>query len=132
MIHSASFLATGSVIAASAWVASAVLWLRTSSMTLSSASVSACEVDDVAATAAVGGGLRAGAGGKAACWRVAGAKAGASAVVPATGAVVLAAVVAAGAVFLVEVLGTTLRAIGRGFGSGTLGLGAAQAGHAAG
>jgi hypothetical protein len=106
-------------------------------MTFSSASASACGVDDVAATAAVGGGLRA--GGKAACWRVAGAKEGAS------GAVLLAEVFAAGAVFLVEVflvevslvevslaevLGTTLRAIGRGFGSGTLGLVAASAANA--
>src|ERR1700688_2045715 len=78
MIHSASFLATGSEMAASAWVASAGLCLRTSSMTLSSASVSACEVEDVAATAAWAGGLRAGGGGKAACWRVAGAMAGAA------------------------------------------------------
>src|SRR5258705_11154597 len=76
MIHSASFLATGSDIAAAVCVASAGLCLRTSSMTFSSASVSACEVDDVAATAA-GGGLRAGAGGNAACWRAAGGKAGA-------------------------------------------------------
>jgi hypothetical protein len=34
----------------------------------------------------------------------------------------LAAVLAAGAVFLTVVLGTTLRAIGRGFGKGTFGL----------
>src|ERR1700724_1468247 len=97
MIHSASFFATGSDIAASAWVASAGLCLRTRSMTFSSASVSACEVDDVAATAAVAGGLRAGGGGKAACLRVAGSIAGAKA---ATGAVILAAALAAGAVFL--------------------------------
>src|SRR5258706_15632079 len=77
MIHSASFLATGSDIAAAVCVASAGLCLRTSSMTFSSAAASAWEVDDVAATAAGGGGLRTGAGGKAACWRVAGAKAGA-------------------------------------------------------
>src|SRR5258705_5037536 len=77
MINSAIFLATGSDIAAAVCVASAGLCLRTSSMTFSSASASACEVDDVAATAAGGGGLRAGAGGKAACWRVAGAKTGA-------------------------------------------------------
>jgi hypothetical protein len=43
----------------------------------------------------------------------------------AMGAVVLAAAVVAGLV-----LGTTLRAIGRGFGSGTFGLAAASAGHA--
>src|SRR6476659_2375179 len=91
MIHSASFLATGSDIAAAVGVASAGLCLRTSSMTFSSAPASACEVDDVAAMAA-GGGLRA--GGKAACWRVAGPKAGASV---AAGATFLAATVAAGA-----------------------------------
>src|SRR4030088_568983 len=97
MIHSASFLAPGSNIAASAWVASAGLCLRTSSMTFSSASVSACEVEDVAATAAGGGGLRVGGDGKAARWRVAGAMAGAGV---ATGAVFLAAVFAADATFL--------------------------------
>src|ERR1700694_1002652 len=137
MIHSASFLATGSDMAASACVASAGLCLRTSSMTFSSPSLSACEVDDVAATAAGVGGWRAGGGGRAACWRVAGAIAGAAV---ATGAVILAAVFAADAVvlavvvvlvevvflaevvFLMEVLGTTLRAIGRGFGNGTFGF----------
>src|SRR5713101_1767920 len=166
MIHSASFLATGSDIAAAVWVASAGLCLRTSSMTFSSESVSTCEVDDVAATAAGGAGLRAGASGKAACWRVAGAKAGAgvaagavflaaafapgtrvgagvaagaifkAATFPpgakarpgvATGATFLAAVFAGGAVFLVEALGTMLRAIGRGFGSGTVGVAQASA-----
>jgi hypothetical protein len=144
MIHSASFLATGSDIAAAVCVASAGLCLRTSSMTFSSASVSACEVDDVAATAA-GGGLRAGAGGNAACWRAAGAKAGAGVAAGAiflaaaftagawvgagvaAGAIFLAAVLVAGAVFLVETLGTTLRAIGRGFGSGTVGVAQASA-----
>src|SRR5258707_14049344 len=94
MIHSASFLATGSDIAAAVCVASAGLCLRTSSMTFSSAPASACEVDDVAATAAGGGGLRAGAGGKAACWRVAGAKTGAGV---ALGATFLAATFTAGA-----------------------------------
>jgi hypothetical protein len=94
-------------------------------MTFSSASVSACEVDDVAATAAGGGGWRAGAGGKAACWRVAGSIAGAAGVDPAGDAVFLAAVFVACVVF-----GTTLRAIGRGFGSGTFGLAAASAVHA--
>src|SRR5437868_6628167 len=164
MIHSASFLATGSDIAAAVWVASAGLCLRTRSMTFSSASVSACEVDDVAATAAGGGGLRAGAGGKAACWRVAGARAGvgvaaaflgaafaagaragagvaADAIFLATtftagarmgpgvakGAMFLAAAFVAGAVILVDALGTTLRAIGRGFGSGTVGVAQASA-----
>ena len=48
--------------------------LRTSSMTFSSASLSACEVEDVAATAAGATCLRG--GGKAACWRVAGARTG--------------------------------------------------------
>src|SRR5216684_216197 len=108
MIHSASFLATGSDIAASVWVASAGLCLRTSSMTFSSASVSACEVDDVAATAAGVTGLRAG-GGKAACWRVAGAIAAGAAVVT-------------GAVFLAELAGAILREIGRGLGNGTFAL----------
>src|SRR5260370_20833006 len=136
MIHSASFFATGSDIAASVCVASAGLCLRMSSMTFSSASVSACEVDDVAATAAGAGGLRAG-GGKAACWRVAGAMAGAAV---ATGAVFLAAVFAGGVVFLgevllvevlsVEVLATTLRAIGGGFGNGPFGLAQASPAHA--
>jgi hypothetical protein len=87
-------------------------------MTFSSASVSACEVDDVAATAAGVAGLRAGGGGKAACWRVAGAMAARAA---GAGAVFLAAVSAGRAG-----LGTTLRAIGRGLGSGTFAL-AAQA-----
>src|SRR3981189_2498127 len=119
MIHSASFFATGSDIAAWACVASAGLCLRTSATTFSSASVSAWDVDDVAATAAVAGGVRA--GGKAACWRVAGARAGAAGALVAAGAVVLSAVFAAGVV-----LGTALRAIGRGLGNGTF-LGVAQA-----
>jgi hypothetical protein len=53
--------------------------------------------------------------------------AGAAVATGATGAAFLAAAFAAGAVFLVEVLGTTLRAIGRGFGNGTFGWGLAQA-----
>src|SRR5438067_11989088 len=114
MIHSASLRATGSVIAASAWVASAGLCLRTSSMTFSSASVSACEVDEVAATAAAGGGLRT--GGKAACWRVAGVR------MTVPGAAVLGAMIADGAGFLLEAWRTRLRAIGRGLGNGTFGL----------
>src|SRR6202041_1060425 len=124
MSHSASFLATGSDIAASAWVASAGLCLRTCSMTLFSASASACEVDDVAATAAGTAGLRACAGGKAACWRVAGSIIGTPAA-GARGSLFLAVFLAAGVV-----LGAMLRAIGRGFGSGTFGLAAASAGHA--
>src|SRR5580693_5104705 len=124
MIHSASFLATGSDMSASACVASAGLCLRTSSMTFSSASVSACEVDVVAATAAVATGLRA--GGKAACWRVAGMIAAVAGTEGAAGEF-FAAVFDAGVG-----LGTTLRAIGRGFGSGILGLAAdASLAHAA-
>jgi hypothetical protein len=42
----------------------------------------------------------------------------------------LAAVFAGGAAFLREVLGTTLRAIGRGFGNGTFGLAQASAANA--
>jgi hypothetical protein len=90
-------------------------------MTFSSASLSVCEVDDVAATAAGVTGLRGG-GGRAACWRVAGAKAGGTAAAGAGAA----NAVAPGATFLAAaagtVLGTTLRAIGRGFGSGTFGV----------
>jgi hypothetical protein len=96
-------------------------------MTFSSASVSAWDVDAVAATAAVAGGVRA--GGKAACWRVAGARAGTAGAVVAPGAVVLAAAFAAGAAFL-AVLGTTLRAIGLGWGNGTFGLAQASAANA--
>ena len=48
--------------------------LRTSSMTFSRASLSACDVEDVAATAAGATCLRG--GGRAACWRVAGARTG--------------------------------------------------------
>jgi len=85
-------------------------------------------VDEVAAIAAGAAGLRA--GGMAACWRVAGANAGAAAAgagaagAAATGAVLLgkkdlAALVAGVAAV---VFGTTLRAIGRGFGNGTFGF----------
>jgi len=70
--HSASFLATGSEIAASAWVASSGRCLRISSMTFSSVSRSAFEVDDVAAMAAGATDLRAGVG-VAARWRAGGA-----------------------------------------------------------
>src|SRR6185312_256796 len=111
---------TGSEIAASTWVASPGLCLRTSSITFCSAPASACEVVAVAATAADGGGWR---GGSAACWRVAGSMAGAK-------------WRAAGwpdllAFFAVEVVfGTALRAIGRDFGSGTFGFVAAPAASA--
>src|SRR5664279_5311081 len=104
------------MMTASAWVASAGLCLRTRSMTFSSASISACGVDEVAATAAGGGGGLCGTG-NAACCRVAGAIAAGA---PAC-AEVLPPVSAAGGVLsdvLGDVLGTTLRAIGRGFGSG--------------
>src|SRR5271167_1500122 len=129
MTHSASLRATGSEIAASACVASAGLCLRTSSKTFSSASLSACDVVDVAATAAGVGGLREEAGGKAACCRVAGAIAwaGTAGAAVFTAGVVLAAALAAVlavafsallsailSLVLSLVLGTTLRAIGRG------------------
>src|ERR1700692_2160379 len=116
MIHSASFFATGSDIAASASVASAGLCVRTRSMTFSSASVSACEVDDVAATAGGADGWRTG-GGKAACWRVAGAGAVLAKAVLAKAVLVKAVLVKVVLVkaVLAKVLGTTLRAIGRGF-----------------
>jgi len=81
----------------------------------SSASASACDVVEVAATAAAGGGFRS--GGRAACWRVAGWIASAAWPGGIAVAVVLAKVFAADVVF-----GTALRAIGRGFGSGTLDL----------
>ena len=117
MIHSASFFATGSEIAACAWVASAGLRLRTSSMTFSSASVSACEVDDVAATAAGDPTERASAAaGRGLARQLAPEPRAAGAVAAAAGAVFLAAVCC----------GTTLRAIGRGFGNGTLGLATAS------
>src|SRR3954465_11495384 len=73
MIHSASFRATGSEIVAAALVASPALRLRTSSITVSSVSLSACDVEEVAATAAGVTGLRG-----AACWRGAGASTGAA------------------------------------------------------
>src|ERR1700761_3926660 len=125
MIHSASFRATGSDMAASDCVASAGWCLRRSSMTFSSASVSACEVEDVAANAAGAGGLRTAGGGKAACWRGAG-RIAAGAAAAGSEDEFFAAVFAADVV-----LGTTLRAIGRGFGSGILDLAAASVAHAA-
>ena len=111
------------------------LCLRTSSMTFSSASLSACEVDG-----------RRGYRGRRrlACAEAAGRHAGASRAPEAAAlapvrpaAVVQAAAVFAGglavvfaAVFAAAVLGTTLRAIGRGFGSGTFGLAQASTGRA--
>jgi hypothetical protein len=90
-------------------------------MTFCSASVSAGDVDDVAATAAAGGGGLRG-GGKAACWRVAGASTGAAATGLATGAAGWWAALGAGATVLLVALAATLRAIGRGLGNGTFGL----------
>ena len=99
----------------------------------SSTSLSACEVVDVAATAAGATCLRG--DGRAACWRVAGASTG-GAGAGAAGAVATGAAVFAGgfavvfATVFAVVLGTTLRAIGRGFGSGTFGLAQASTGRA--
>jgi hypothetical protein len=76
--------------------------------------LSDCDVDEVAAIAAGVTCLRGGGG--VACWRVAGAKAGA-----ANGAGVATAWAEAVCV-ATACLGTTLRAIGRGFGSGTFGV----------
>src|SRR5258707_3833356 len=149
MIHSASFLATGSDIAAAVCVACGGLCLRTSSMTFASAPASACEVDDVAATAAGGGGLRAGGGGKGACWRVAGAKTGAGVALGATflaatftagaragagvaaGGLDFAALLVAGGQLFFAAFGSTLRGVGPGLGRGTVCLGCAAAGHSA-
>src|SRR5207247_4348466 len=135
--HSASLRATGSDIAAWAWAASPGFCLRTNSMTFSSASLSACDVEDVAATAAGATCLRG--GGKAACWRVAGARTGGAgagaaggAGAGAAGAAGAAAAWAAGAALVRAAdLGATLRAIGRGFGRGTFGLAQASRGNAA-
>jgi hypothetical protein len=90
-------------------------------MTVSSGSLSSDEVEDVVAIAAGVGGLRAAAGGNAACWRAAGA----ITVLGAVDAGGFAAVAVLGTVF-----GTTLRAIGRGFGNGIFGLAAASLVHA--
>src|SRR5665213_558692 len=120
MIHSASLWATGSEIAASAWVASAALCLRASSMTFSRASVSAREVEEVAAIAAGAAGGRAG---KAVCWRVGGVRLAVGEPAVATTAVFLVT----GFVAADVALGTTPRAIGRGFGNGTLDLAHASA-----
>jgi len=79
----------------------------------------------VVAIAAGVGGLRATAGGNAACWRVAGAMAaGAAGVTVAAGmdAVLAWALSVVFSVVLSIVLGTTLRAIGRGLGNGTFGF----------
>lgn len=96
-------------------------------MTLFSASMSVCEVDDVAAIAAGTVGLRAGGGERAACGRVAGIA------VPGVAflmAVFVADVVSVEVVFLAEELGAMLRTIGRGFGNGTFGLAQASVANA--
>src|SRR5207244_3176095 len=106
--------------------------LRTSSMTLSSASLSACDVEDVAATAAGATCLRG--GGKVACWRGAGARtggAGAAAAAGAAGAAAVGVWAAVGGLLWAADTETTLRAIGRGFGRGTFGLAQAAQGRAA-
>lgn len=113
-------------MAASAWVAPAASCLRTNSMTFSTAAASACEVEDVAATAACGGTLRT--GGKAACWRGAGVntagRAGTLAEGTSNRAGVTARIRGAGAAVVLESGGTdacgaVLRPLGRGFGKGT-------------
>jgi hypothetical protein len=93
--------------------------------------LSTCDVEDVAATAAGATCLRG--GGKAACWRVAGARTGGAGAgaANAAGAAVVGARAAAGAAVCVAGFGTTLRAIGRGFGRGTFGVAQASNGNAA-
>src|SRR3954464_9502111 len=113
MTHSASLRATGSAIPAAAWVASSGLCLRINSITDSSVSMSALGVDWVAATAAGSTGLR---GGAAARWRVVEAGGGSAAVVTGATAAGFSLGLAG------TVLGPALRAIGRGFGNGTLAL----------
>ena len=70
-------------------------------------------------------------GGTAACWRVAGARIGGAGVGAAVGAGTIAVAAAGAGAAGVAVLGTTLRAIGRGFGSGTFDLAKASNGKAA-
>src|SRR3954465_5435969 len=120
MIHSASFRATGSEIVAAALVASPALRLRTSSITVSSVSLSACEVEEVAATAAGVTGLRG-----AACWRGAGARTGAATGLAGAGAVGLTMAVAAGAG---AVFGTEPPAVGVDFGAAAVGFSLSFAG----
>src|SRR5262245_48196987 len=116
MIHSASFRATGSVIWASACVASDGLCLRIRSITFSSASRSAFEVDEVAATAAGTAGLR---GGKlAGRWRAAG-RAAAGAAVDAVDLGPGFSAFPASLASPAAVFGATFRAMGLGFGKGT-------------
>src|SRR5690348_9600959 len=63
-------------------------------MTFSNVSASACEVEEVAATAAGVTGFRSAGGGSAACWRVAGARIGAIDIGVPSEAVVLTALLA--------------------------------------
>src|SRR5262249_8714224 len=119
MIHSASFLATGSEIVASTWVASSGLCLRISSMTVSSASRSSLDVDEVAAIAAGATAFREEAGAFARWWREGDHGGGAGGEPGEAGAVCRAIEVVACAGVVTAV---ALRAIGRGFGSGILGL----------
>jgi hypothetical protein len=93
-------------------------------MTFSSALLSACEVDEVAAIAA-GEGLRA--SGKAACSRVAGARIGGRPAGAIVAGVNLTDAATRGAVLFVDAWSTTLRAIGRALGNGTFGLAQASA-----
>src|SRR2546430_14031976 len=88
-------------------------------MTFSRASLSACDVEDVAATAAGATCLRG--GGKAACWRVAGARTGGAGAAAAAGAAEAAAVgvwAAAGGPLWGAGVWKNLRGVGRGFGGG--------------
>src|SRR5262245_50443334 len=96
-------------------------------MTFSSVSLSACDVDDVAATAAGATCLRG--LGRAACWRVAGARTGGAEAGAAAAAG--AWVAACAGVLAAADLGTVVRAIGRGFGRGIFGLAQASSGSAA-
>jgi hypothetical protein len=100
------------------------LRLRKSSMTFSSASLSACEVVEVAATAAGVTGFRAdiaGARGGGANGAVAVAWASSSGPAAAVFCNFLSDGLGAAGAMAAVVAGTTLRAIGRGFGSGTFG-----------
>ena len=102
-------------------------------MTFSSVALSWADVEDVVATAAGVTGLRAEAGGGAACWRVAGAiaEAGALNVVGEDAGVVDVAVVLLVALpVLSAAFGTTFRAIGRAFGRGTFDLALDSPAHA--
>src|SRR5206468_12651133 len=108
--------------------------LRRSSMTFSSASLSACEVVEVAATAEGVTGLRVateggrGGGPSGAAAPACAVRTGAAAV---SLSVILSVVLGVAGAMAEVVAGTTLRAIGRGFGSGTLVAASAETGNAA-